>query len=168
MTQTAAEVADGLIVHAFTTPQYINNVTMPAVNATLAAAGRKREDFDVSYPAFVVTGDTEEQFNKAKKVTQERIAFYGSTPAYKGVLDEHGWGDLQPELNRLSKAGEWVQMGTLIEDDILNAFATVGEPKDIVAKLKERYEGTLDRITLHFEDLDAETVSGFLSDLHAA
>ena len=141
---------------------------MPVVEETLAAAGRKREDFELSYPAFVVTGETEEQFNRNKKVVQERIAFYGSTPAYKGVLECHGWNDLQPELNRMSKAGQWEEMGTLIEDDILDAFATVGEPKDIVARLKERYDGVLDRLTIGFEGLEAETVSNLLAEFKAA
>ena len=141
---------------------------MPIVEETLKATGRKREDFELSYPAFVVTGETEEKFNKAKKMTQERIAFYGSTPAYKGVLEAHGWNDLQPELNRMSKAGQWEEMGTLIEDDILNAFATVGEPKDIVTELKSRYDGVLDRLTIGFEGLEAETVAGLISEFKAA
>jgi probable F420-dependent oxidoreductase len=168
MTRTAAEVADGLIIHAFSTAKYIKEVTVPIVEETLKANGRSREDFSLGYPAFVVTGETEEAFNKAKKMTQERIAFYGSTPAYKGVLECHGWDDLQPELNRLSKAGQWEEMGTLIDEDILNAFAIVGEPKDIVGELKTRYDGVLDRITLHFEDLEAETVAGFIKELKAA
>jgi probable F420-dependent oxidoreductase len=168
MTQTAAEVADGLIVHSFSTAKYIQEVTMPIVEETLKATGRKREDFELSYPAFVVTGETEEQFNKAKKMTRERIAFYGSTPAYKVVLEAHGWNDLQPELNRMSKAGQWEEMGTLIEDDILNAFATVGEPKDIVNELKSRYDGVLDRLTIGFEGLEAETVAGLISEFKAA
>ena len=41
----------------------------------------------------------------------------------------HGWGGLQDELNTLSKQGEWAKMGTLIDDEILNTFAVVGEPE---------------------------------------
>ena len=63
---------------------------------------------------------------------RQQIAFYGSTPAYRPVLELHGWGDLQPELNTLSKRGEWVKMGELIDDDMLNAFAVVA-PLDQVA-----------------------------------
>ena len=62
---------------------------------------------------------------------QQQVAFYGSTPAYRGVLELHGWGDLQPELNSLSKQGEWVKMGELIDDDVLAAFAVVAEPDGI-------------------------------------
>ena len=51
----------------------------------------------------------------------------------------HGWGDLQPELNAMSKAGQWAEMGELITDDMLNAFGVMGEPQDIVPEIKRRY-----------------------------
>src|SRR6202011_4389530 len=117
----AGEVADGLLVHGFTTERYLREVTMPTVEAALAASGRRRADFQLSYPAFVVTGDTEEQIAAADTGTRKQIAFYGSTPAYRPVLDRHGWGDLQSELNALSKRGEWDEMGRRIDDEVLNA-----------------------------------------------
>ena len=76
--------------------------------------------------------------------TRQQIAFYGSTPAYRGVLELHGWGGLQDELNALSKQGEWVQMGKLIDDEILNTFAVVGAPEQIAPELHRRY-GDVDR-----------------------
>ena len=63
------------------------------------------------------------------RATRQQIAFYGSTPAYRGVLDLHGWGELQTELNAMSKQGEWAAMGELIDDDMLDAFAVVAEPE---------------------------------------
>ena len=80
------------------------------------------------------------------KSTKHEIAFYGSTPAYKPVLELHGWGDLADELNRLSKRGEWVQMGEILDDDVLQTFAVVAEPEDVAARVKERYGGLVDRI----------------------
>ena len=58
--------------------------------------------------------------------TRRLLAFYGSTPAYRPVLDMHGWGDLQPELNALSKQGRWEEMGRLIDDDVLHTIAACG------------------------------------------
>ena len=168
MTKTAAEVADGMFIHAFTTAKYMKEVTVPVVEATLKAAGRARSDFQLVYPVFLVTGETEEQFAKQKKITQERIAFYGSTPAYKGVLDLHGWGDVQPELNRLSKEGQWQEMGTLIDDDILGAFAVVGEPDDVAAQIKERFGPLVDRAMVVFPDLPAERVGTLVEQMKAA
>ena len=108
-----------MIIHGFTTERYVKEVTLPAIERGLAKAGRSRADFEVSGPLFVVTGTNEEEFATAKQAVQQQIAFYGSTPAYRGVLELHGWGDLQPELNALSKQGEWVKMGELIDDDVL-------------------------------------------------
>ena len=45
------------------------------------------------------------------------------------MLDLHGWGGLQDELNALSKQGRWAEMGDLIDDEILNTFAVVAEPE---------------------------------------
>jgi len=144
MTEVAAEVADGMVAHAFTTRRYLEDVTLPAVERGLAAAGRARSDFEIVCPTFVVSGRTEETFAQSRSATCQQIAFYGSTPAYRPVLELHGWGDLQGELNRLSKAGKWVEMGTLIEDDILREFAIVEEPPEVAASLKRRCDGLID------------------------
>ena len=149
MAEVAGEVADGILIHGFTTERYLREVTMPAVERGLAKAGKSRADFEVSYPGFVVTGTNEEELAKAAAGTRQQIAFYGSTPAYRPVLALHGWGDLQPELNQLSKQGEWVQMGKLIDDDILNTFAVVCEPEDISARVLQRYGDVVDRISFY-------------------
>jgi alkanesulfonate monooxygenase SsuD/methylene tetrahydromethanopterin reductase-like flavin-dependent oxidoreductase (luciferase family) len=80
----------------------------------------------------------------------KQIAFYGSTPAYRPVLELHGWGGLQTELNSLSKQGQWDTMGQLIDDKILEAFAIVGTPDEIIPRLKARYGDAVDRVTLNF------------------
>lgn len=149
MTETAGEVADGVIVHGFTTERYLREVTLPALRRGLARSGRTRADVEVSGPIFVVTAPTEEQFEKAKAATKQQIAFYGSTPAYRGVLELHGWGDLQPELNRLSKQGEWVAMGDLVTDDILDTFAVVAEPEAVGRALHARFGDVVDRISFY-------------------
>jgi probable F420-dependent oxidoreductase len=149
MTEVAGEVADGIIIHGFTTERYVKEVTMPAIERGLAKAGRDRASFEVSGPLFVVTGTTEEEIEAAKKGVRQQIAFYGSTPAYRGVLELHGWGDLQPELNALSKTGGWVEMGELIDDDVLNAFAVVASPDGVGAELKRRYSGVVDRCSFY-------------------
>jgi hypothetical protein len=61
----------------------------------------------------------------------------------------HGWGGLQDELNTLSKQGEWAKMGTLIDDEILNTFAVVGEPEQIAPELSQRYGDVIQRISFY-------------------
>jgi probable F420-dependent oxidoreductase len=149
MTEVAGEVADGVIIHGFTTERYVREVTIPSLERGFAKAGKSRADFQISGPMFIVTGTTEEEFAQARQGTKQQIAFYGSTPAYRGVLELHGWGDLQSELNSLSKQGEWVKMGELITDDILDAFAVVGEPEDVPRLMLERYGDIVDRLSFY-------------------
>ena len=109
MTEVAGEVADGVIAHAFTTEKYLRETTLPALEKGFAKAGKSRSDFEISYPAFVVTGQTEEELREAEVATCGQIAFYGSTPAYRPVLESIGVGELQDELNRMSKQGRWTR-----------------------------------------------------------
>jgi len=149
MTEVAGEVADGIIVHGFTTERYLREVTLPAVERGLAAGGRRRADFEVSGPLFVVTGTTDEEVARAEQAVKQQIAFYGSTPAYRGVLELHGWGDLQGELNALSKEGKWVEMGGLIDDEVLRTFAVVAEPEAVGPALRARYGDVVDRCSFY-------------------
>jgi probable F420-dependent oxidoreductase len=149
MSEVAGEVADGILLHGFTTERYVREVTMPALERGWARADRQRGDFQLSGPMFVVTGTNEEEYEAARRGTKQQIAFYGSTPAYRGVLELHGWGDLQSDLNRLSKQGEWVQMGELVDDEILGTFAVTGEPEEIPAKLLDRYGDVVDRVSFY-------------------
>ncbi|MBV1883133.1 MAG: TIGR03617 family F420-dependent LLM class oxidoreductase [Pseudomonadales bacterium] len=167
MTEVAGEVADGVILHAFTTEKYIREVSLPAIESGLAKSGRSRKDFQISYPAFVVTGRSEEEFVKNKKATCKQLAFYGSTPAYQRVLAIHGWGELQPELNRMSKEGKWDQMGALITDEILEAFAVVGEPEAVAIAFKQRYGDFTDRTSSNFLSKDDEQLSRIMTTLRA-
>ena len=167
MSEVAGEVADGVILHAFSTEKYMREVTLPAIEAGLEKGGRKREDFQISYPCFVVSGRTEEEFNAAKAGVCKQIAFYGSTPAYAPVLGVHGWGDLQPELNRLSKEGKWDERGTLITDDILDEFAVVGEGDEAADKFKARYGDFVDRTTASFAASDEDHRQALMAKLRA-
>ena len=149
MTEVAGEAADGFLCHGFTTERYLREVTIPALERGLEKSGRTLADFEISGPGFVVTWVTEEDMAKAAAGVRQQIAFYGSTPAYRPVLELHGWGDLQTELNSLSKQGEWVKMGELIDDDVLDAFAVVAEPSDLPGTLHGRYGDVIDRISFY-------------------
>jgi probable F420-dependent oxidoreductase len=149
MTEVAGEAADGILLHGFTTEQYVREVTLPALERGWAKAGKQRDQFELSGPMFVVTGTNDEEYENARRGTKQQIAFYGSTPAYRGVLELHGWGDLQGELNRLSKQGDWVEMGELIDDQMLDTFAVTGEPEEIPGKLLARYGDIVDRISFY-------------------
>jgi probable F420-dependent oxidoreductase len=137
------------LIHGFTTERYLREVTMPTLERGLATSGRTRADVQVAYPGFVVTGTNEEELAAAALAVRRQIAFYGSTPAYRGVLNLHGWGDLQPELNRLSKQGEWAKMGELIDDEMLRTFAVVGPVSAIGSLLQGRFGDVVDRLNFY-------------------
>lgn len=145
MTEVAGEVADGFLVHPFTTDRYLREVTLPALQRGMAVGGTKADDFEVSYTAFVVTGENEGEKQAAAGMARQQISFYGSTPAYRGVLELHGWGDLQTELNVLSKQGRWGDMAALITDDILETFAVICELDDVADRLIERFGDVVQR-----------------------
>lgn len=149
MTEVAGEVADGILIHGFTTERYLREVTLPAIDAGLKAGGRERSSFQVSYPGFIVTGSNEEEMAQATSAVKAQIAFYGSTPAYRGVLELHGWGELQSELHPLSKRGEWAKMAELIDDEVLNTFAVVAPPGEVAAEVRRRFGDIADRFSFY-------------------
>lgn len=167
MTEVAGEVADGLIIHPFSNEKYIREVTLPAVDRGLAKSGRSREDFQISYTPFLISGKDEETYEKEKSVVKSRVSFYGSTPAYKNVLGVHGWGDLQTELNAMSKQGKWQEMGDLVTDEMLDVFAVVGEPQNLVSEIKSRYGDIVDRTSGGFGFVDTEQRLEMIAQLRA-
>ena len=149
MTEVAGEVADGLLAHGFTTARYMREVTMPALERGLGRSGRTRDALEVSYPAMIVTGTNDAEKEAAANAVKAQLAFYASTPAYKPVLDLHGWGELFTELNRLSKRGEWATMAGLIPEDMLDAFAVQGDIDDVPGKVLDRYGDMVTRVSFY-------------------
>ncbi len=149
MTAVAGEVADGMLVHGFTTERYLREVTMPALERGLAASGRRRSDIQTSYPGMVVTGPDERSFDAARRAVKQQLAFYGSTPAYRPVLELHGWGDLQTDLNTLSKQGKWQEMADLIDDEVVDTFAVVAPLDELVPAVRRRFDGLVDRFCFY-------------------
>ncbi|TGD85953.1 LLM class F420-dependent oxidoreductase [Mycolicibacterium sp. CH28] len=166
MTEKCGEVADGLIAHAFTTTRYLDEVTLPALSRGMAKSGRPRDEFQVMAPVFVVTGSEEPELAAAAAGARKQIAFYASTPAYRTVLELHGWGDLQTELHRLSIEGQWDTMATLIDDEILEAFAVVAPVDRLAAALRTRCDGVIDRVMVRLPASASEaTVRAFLDEV---
>lgn len=168
MTEAAGEVADGMLVHGFTTEKYLRETTLPALERGFAKSGRRREDFEIVYPVFSITGRDEQEMRAAETKMRQQVAFYGSTPAYKGVLDSIGAGDLQPELNQMSKQGRWEEMGELIDDQVLDAFAVRGDATDLATQIKARYGDIADRTAASYANMDREERMAFIAAMRAA
>lgn len=145
MTKVAGRVADGLLCHSFTTEAYLRERTIPA----LSAARGSLDGFELSLPVFVVIGGDDDARAAAEEGVREQIAFYGSTPAYRPVLDMHGWGELHEKLNLLSRRQDWAAMGSLITDGVLNEFAVTGDPQQVAAAIKRRFGDIISRVSLY-------------------
>jgi probable F420-dependent oxidoreductase len=152
MTRLAGEVADGLLVHGFTTERYLRERTLPALEEGLAVSGRSRQQVAVTLPGLVVSGPTEEEMAEAAAAVKATIAFYGSTPAYRPVLELHGWEALADELHALSisrREDKWTAMRDLVDDEVLATFAVVAAPTDVAAEVHRRYDGMVDRFSVY-------------------
>jgi probable F420-dependent oxidoreductase len=169
MTEVAGEVADGFICHGFTTRRYLDEVTLPRLEKGRTKAGKTMDGFELMGPMFVVTGRDEAEMAKAAVGVRRQIAFYGSTPAYRKVLELHGWGDLQDDLNRMSKEGRWKEMGDLVTDDILEQFAVVAPRDEVAAALTARWGDVLARLSFYAPyEADATQWDQVIADLKAA
>ncbi len=175
MTEVAGEVADGLLLHPFTTERYLREVTLPALDRGLAKSGRTRDDIQISYSGLLATGTDDAALADAASKVRGQIAFYGSTPAYRVVLELHGWGALQSQLNALSREGAWLQMGELIDDDVLSAFSVVGAPELVGPQVLRRFGDVIQRFSLYTpyalnDDARRSVIEGLRStppDVHA-
>jgi probable F420-dependent oxidoreductase len=164
MTAVAGRVADGLLVHSFTTEDYLRERTLPA----LREARGTLDGFTVCLSALVVLGADEAARAAAEKAVRGQIAFYGSTPAYRAVLDQHGWGDLHERLNAMSRRQEWAEMADAIDDDVLNAFAISGDAPAVAAGLRARFGATIDRLSLYLPyEADPAQVAAVTKNLGA-
>src|SRR5262245_42354749 len=167
MVEMVGEVADGFFVHPFHSPEFMAADTLPALRRGFERGGRARKDFTISCQTIVALGSNDAEIEAARQKARGQISFYGSTPAYKGVLDHHGYGALQPELNRLSKQGGWREMMGKIDDALFDAIAVSGTPAQVAAKLRAR-NTFADRTTLMlYNETDPEAVVDVVRDLAA-
>ena len=155
MTEVAGEVADGFMIHPFSTAKFIRETTLPALTRGATRAGRTLADIEIAFPLMIVAAETDEELASGLAAMRPRLAFYGSTPAYRVVLDAHGWGDLQTELNTLSKRGDWATMSSLITDEMVDELCVVGSLSELPDLIRGRYGDIVQRVAFDIADPDA-------------
>jgi probable F420-dependent oxidoreductase len=169
MNEMAAEVADGILVMPFNSGRHMAERTVPAIQRGLDTAGRTWDDVEITVEVICGVGRNEQELEQAKGI-RNLLAFYGSTPSYKPVLDVEGWGDLQPELNRLSKQGDWATMATLIDDDVISTIGVHGTPKQVAEEIVARYGKWADRVCAYFPWYEAsdDLIAELTDEIHKA
>jgi probable F420-dependent oxidoreductase len=148
MTEVAAEVADGFFVHPLHSERSIAELTLPALRKGLARSGRNLAGYQVAAQLLVAAGESDAEQASARNAVKSQIAFYGSTPAYRPVLECHGFGAIGEELNGLSKHGDWAGMARLVPDALLEAVAVCGRPGEIPDLVRRRCAAYATRVAL--------------------
>ncbi|CNE43527.1 luciferase family protein [Mycobacterium tuberculosis] len=146
MTVVAGEVGDGMLVHSFVTEKYVRERTMPAL--ARGRAKSTRQDFETVGAPFVATGNSREEIDAALDAVRHQVAFYASTPAYRPVLETHGWGAIGDRLHGLTRVGDWKGLASALPDDVLAEFVVIGGPEDAADALWKRYGTLFDRYTI--------------------
>ncbi|MEE1783701.1 TIGR03617 family F420-dependent LLM class oxidoreductase [Streptomyces sp. SP17BM10] len=160
MTRTAGAVADGFLSHPFSSPAYLTEQVLPGLTEARAAAEAEgaawtARPFEIAGSVLTATGRTEEEVAANRAAVRERLAFYASTPAYRPVLAQHGWEDLQERLHPLSVRGRWQEMAAMIDDEVFDAFAVSGPVEDVAREITRRYAGLFTRLSVSLpEDAD--------------
>lgn len=145
----AGELCDGFHIHPLNSPTYIQKVVLPAIEEGFNKSGRQRDDLELSASVFVVTGETPEQTDFLREMVRQQISFYASTPSYRIIFEIHGLTGVAEELSGMASQKRWDEMSALITDDILETFAVVAPPEEIMSVTHRRYEGLIDRVTFY-------------------
>ena len=160
MLKVAAEECDGVKLHGFCTKKYLTDEIMPRIAAGLEKSGRGRAQYEISGGGFLATGPDDAAVAERFEWVRQRVAFYGSTPAYYPVLAVHGLEDLGLKLNALVRQGKWSEMAKEVPDDVARLFAAVGRHDQIAEAIAARFGGLADGLTLR-----ADGVGGMPPDL---
>ncbi len=166
MTSAAAQVADGVIIHPFNSEHFLRTNTLERVDIGLAKSGRTRESFTIVVTAITQLYEDDDEAGRAAAIGAAKVnlAFYASTPSYRVTLDAHGWGEVQPELNRLSKEGRWSEMTALVTDEMVDVLTLHGTPERVGAEIRRRYAGIADRVALSLPGaVDAASLTRLLA-----
>jgi probable F420-dependent oxidoreductase len=139
MSRLVGEVADGIHVHPFHSPEYVKDVQRKAIEEGLARSGRSLDAITFSCPIMTAVGDTDEELSRTREHARTMIAFYGSTRTYSSVFEHHGFDGLSDELHGLQKRGDIPGMQALVTDDVLDHYTVTSNWNDLGGKLVNRY-----------------------------
>jgi probable F420-dependent oxidoreductase len=170
MSRIAGECADGMRPHPVCTAEYIEKIMLPAARTGAAKSGRDPEKFAVAIKPLIATARTEQELEKRIRDIRARVAFYCSTPGYRAAFEFHGLGDLARRMSVLSREQRWEEMPGMIDDEVLNLYATIGSFSDIGRKLHDRYAHVATNAEFSIPiagEADKETLAGLIRDLQS-
>jgi len=171
MCRAAGEVADGFHVHPMHSLSYLKEVVRPALDEGAKTRGMSVDDLDLYSPVFTITGETEAERAAMEQSVRRQVSFYGSTPSYGALLRHHGFPDLGKQLNGLMRESKFDEMAAAIPDALLEEVAIICPSAELGARLRERYDGVLDRVSLYMAmtgDAGFNRWDELIATIHAA
>jgi probable F420-dependent oxidoreductase len=148
MTRMTAEVADGLIILPFNSRRSLTELTMASVQEGLARRDSADSAFEVMCGVIVGVGETDEEIVNARRGVKALLGFYGSTPAYRRVLEIEGRGDLQGTLSTLVRLGQWTELADQLPEELVDLLAICGTPQQCAERLRAKVGDVADRVAL--------------------
>jgi len=166
MLQLAGELCQGVHLHPLHTARYIKEFALPQLETGLQKRGRQRAEIELSANIFVTPTDDAGQAKAYEAEARQQISFYASTPAYRVVMELHGWSDIAERLSRLAARGRWTEMPHLVTDEMLAEFVVSGTWAELPAKIKAKYAGgLLDRVSYYIPFVPGENEAGWQATL---
>lgn len=89
----------------------------------------------------------------------DTVAFYGSTPAYRPVLEHHGWGDLGLDLHSLSRQGAWEKMADAVPDELVDLMSVSGGITKSGVEIAKRFANIADRVEIGVPAADDDALA---------
>lgn len=165
MLHLAGELCQGVHIHPLHTARYLEEFALPHITEGLKQTGRRREEISLASSIFVIPTDDPQAAEREAHVRQQ-ISFYASTPAYRVVMDIHGWRETAEQLSSLAARKQWTEMPRLITDEMMAQFVVSGTWAELPAKIKAKYAGgLLDRVSYYFPFVPGENEAGWQATL---
>jgi probable F420-dependent oxidoreductase len=146
MIRAAGRVADGLVGHPISTPEYIDAVARPALAAGALAGGRRPDD--VAVAGYVICSVHDDRA-VARDDARAQIAFYAVVRTYAPILELHGFqghaADIRAAWDRRDRAG----MLAAVPDAMVDTMACAGTPAEVREQFSARFAGVYDHALLY-------------------
>ena len=140
MVRAAAEVADGYLGHVVCSLRYIKEVVSSSLKEGFERAGRGGGEFQ---KASIITCAISENKSDAEQAARATIAFYATVRAYQPPFVLHGFAKETQKIRESYFKGDTKAMLEVVTDDMVHAFAAVGNA-DAVRKKVGAYREYID------------------------
>lgn len=142
------ELCDGIRLHPISSPKYTREVVLPNVAAGAEKAGRSLAAIDICGMPLIATGANDAGLERSVVAVRRRIGFYGATRTYMPAFDQHGWTETALQLHAMAEQGKWDEMGALISDEMVEAFAVVATWDRLAERMRSFYDGIATRASI--------------------